>query len=340
MARLHSWRPMNGSEFTGRLNLCAPPLLGWKIGSARSAPPALRCRPWACDAIHTHRLGGGILVHPPRLRPQSSALDCSRIRIDDGICERVLPIDARKHPEVSCRNMPQCFAVGILDSVAKHRSTQRRERPRDSDAVQQLRDGSATCEVARMPGQAHSLYGPPAAVSRRQGGQVSSPLPGIGVNFFPQRRHRRFRTRRSSVSKNRPRFAPSISPPHAPDYRARARPGRARRPPTADRRPPTADRDCCPPPQLGHRNRVPRVLRRSPRLRHVPHVTPRAPAPAPEAHSPQRRHRHGRCRPDSPCRDHRERRRGRHPQLSAPTTRLAPRRDRPHSGSWDHRTLI
>ena len=182
-----------------------------------------------------------------------------------------------------------------------------------------------------MPGQAHSLYRPPAAVSRRQGGQVSSPLPGIGVNFLPQRRHRRFRTRRSSVSKNRPRLVPAISPPHAPDCRARARPGP---------RSPTADRDCCPPPQLGHRNRVPCVLRRSPRPRHVPHVTPRTPAPAPEVHSPQRRHRHGRCRPDSPCRDHRERRRGRHPQHSAPTTRLAPRRDRPHSGSWGHRTLI
>ena len=105
-------------------------------------------------------------------------------------------------------------------------------------------------------------------------------------------------------------------------------------------RSPTADRDCCPPPQLGHRNRVPCVLRRSPRPRHVPHVTPRTPAPAPEAHSPQRRHRHGRCRPDSPCRGHRERRRGRHPQHSASTTRLAPRRDRLHSGSWGHRTLI
>ena len=58
-------------------------------------------------AIHTGRLGRGSLVHPPRLRPQSSALDCSRIRFDDGICERVLPIDARKHPEArarTCRN--------------------------------------------------------------------------------------------------------------------------------------------------------------------------------------------------------------------------------------------
>ena len=227
--------------------------------------------------------------------------------------------------------MPQCFAVGILDSVAKHRSTQRRERTPDSDAVQQLGDGSAICEVARMPGQAHSLYGPPAAVSRRQGGHVSSPLPGIGVNFLPQRRHRRFRTRRSSVSKNRPRLVSAISPPHAPDYRARARPGRARRPPIGiavhhhswDTG--TASRACC--------------------AAHLDCGTsctspPRTPAPGPEAHSPQRRHRHGRCRPDSPCRDHRERRRGRHPQHSAPKTRLAPRRDRPHSGSWGHGTLI
>ena len=227
--------------------------------------------------------------------------------------------------------MPQCFAVGILDSMAKHRSTQRRERTPDSDAVQQLRDGSATCEVARMPGQAHSLYGPPAAVSRRQGGQVSSPLPGIGVNFFPQRRHRRFRTRRSSVSKNRPRLVPAISPPHAPDDRARARPGRARRPPIgiAVRRHSwdtgTASRACCAAHlDCGTSRMSPRALPRQPRKR---------------THR-RRRHRHGRCRPDSPCRDHRERRCGRHPQLSAPTTRLAPRRDRPHSGSWDHRTLI
>ena len=102
-----------------------------------------------------------------------------------------------------------------------------------------------------MPGQAHSLYRPPAAVSRRQGGQVSSPLPGIGVTFLPQRRHRRFRTRRSSVSKNRPRLVPAISPPHAPDCRAKARPARARRPPIgiAVRRHSwdtgTASRACC-----------------------------------------------------------------------------------------------
>ena len=57
--------------------------------------------------IHTRRLGGGILVHPSRFRPQSSALDCSRIRFDEGICEPGLPIDARKHPGArarTCRN--------------------------------------------------------------------------------------------------------------------------------------------------------------------------------------------------------------------------------------------
>ena len=85
--------------------------------------------------------------------------------------------------------------------------------------------------LAWLPGQAHSLYGSPAAVSRLQGGHVSSPLPGIGVNFLPQRRHRRFRTRRSSLSKNRPCLVPAISAPLAPDYRAGARPARARRPP-------------------------------------------------------------------------------------------------------------
>ena len=170
--------------------------------------------------------------------------------------------------------MPQCFAVGILDSVAKHRSTQRRERTPDSDAVQQLGDGSATFEVARVPGQAHSLYGPPAVVSRRQGGHVSSPLPGIGVNFLPQRRHRRFRTRRSRVSKNRPRLVPAISPPHAPDYRARARPGRARRPPIgiAVRRhswvTATASRACCAAHlDSGTSRTSPRALPRQPRKR-------------------------------------------------------------------------
>ena len=49
--------------------------------------------------------------------------------------------------------MPQCFAVGILGSVAKHRSTERRERIPDSDAVQELGDGSATCEMTRMFGE-------------------------------------------------------------------------------------------------------------------------------------------------------------------------------------------
>ena len=227
--------------------------------------------------------------------------------------------------------MPQCFAVGILDSVAKHRSTRRRERTPDSDAVQQLGDGSATCEVARMPGQAHSLL--------RAARRCLSPAG---------------RTRLLAASRDRREFPPAAPAPPFPNPRfqrveepsalgprhqsaARARLSRQGK---AGPRSPTADRDCCPPPQLGHRNRVPRVLRRSPRLRHVPHVTPRTPAPVPEAHSPQRRHRHGRCRPDPPCRDHRERRRGRHPQHSGPTTRLAPRRDRPHSGSWGHRTLI
>ena len=46
-------------------------------------------------------------MRPPRLRPQSSAFDCTRIRFDDGICEPDLPIDARKHPGSragTCRN--------------------------------------------------------------------------------------------------------------------------------------------------------------------------------------------------------------------------------------------
>ena len=125
-----------------------------------------------------------------------------------------------------------------------------------------------------MPGQAHSLYGPPAVISRRQGGHVSSPLPGIGVNFLPQRRHRRFRTRGSSVSKNRPRLVPAISPPHAPDCRARARSARAHRPPIgiAVRRHSwntvTASRACCAPHlDCGTSRTSPRALPRQPRKR-------------------------------------------------------------------------
>ena len=59
------------------------------------------------SVTHVLRPGRGILVRPPRLRPKSSRLDCSRSRFDDGFCERVLPIDARKHPGSragTCRN--------------------------------------------------------------------------------------------------------------------------------------------------------------------------------------------------------------------------------------------
>ena len=40
-------------------------------------------------------LGGGFLVRPPRLRPRTCVLDFRRVRFDDRIWERFLPIDAR-----------------------------------------------------------------------------------------------------------------------------------------------------------------------------------------------------------------------------------------------------
>ena len=111
------------------------PLLGWENGTkailaASATPPPLG------SVTHRLRLGGGLIVCPPRLRSQSSALDGNRIRFDDGFCERILPIDARKHPEARAGTCRNASPVGILDSVAKHQSTQRRERTPDSDAVQ------------------------------------------------------------------------------------------------------------------------------------------------------------------------------------------------------------
>ena len=57
------------------------------ILAASATPPPLG------SVTHRLRLGGGLIVCPPRLRSQSSALDGNRIRFDDGFCERILPID-------------------------------------------------------------------------------------------------------------------------------------------------------------------------------------------------------------------------------------------------------
>ena len=214
--------------------------------------------------------------------------------------------------------------------MAKHRSTERRERTPDSDAVVARR------RLGNLRGGAHAR---PSAFPLRAARRRRSPAGRTGLLAASWDRREFLPTTPAPPFPNPPfqrvEEPPALGPRHQSAARARqSRQGKA------GPRSPTADRDCCPPPQSGHRNRVPCVLRRSPRPRHVPHVTPRTPAPAPEAHSPQRRHRHGRCRPDSPCRGHRERRRERHPQHSASTTRLAPRRDRLHSGSWGHRTLI
>ena len=203
--------------------------------------------------------------------------------------------------------------------------------------------------------------GPPARVRRsqrsRQGGsQISIRLPRVAArpSAFSLRVARRRlspagRTRLLAASRDRRKFPPAAPAPPFPNppfqpvekppvlgarHQCAARTRLSRRG-KAGPRSPTADRARCPSPRLGHRNRVPCVLRSSPRPRHVPHFTLRTPAPAPEARSPQRRRCHGRCRPGSPCRHHCERKRGRHPQHSAPRSTL--RRDRPHSRSWRSR---
>ena len=61
----------------------------WAGKRARRSPRRQRYAAAPGSVTHTPRFGGGILVRPPRLRPQSSALDSRRIRFDDGICQRV-----------------------------------------------------------------------------------------------------------------------------------------------------------------------------------------------------------------------------------------------------------
>ena len=211
---------------------------------------------------------------PPRLRSQSSALDGNRIRFDDGFCERILPIDARKHPGSragTCRNAsPWGFSTRWRNTGQRSVESEPRIPTRYSNSVMARQPARwRACPAKRI-----LSTGRPSPSLAGRAGHVSSPLPGIGVNFLPQRRHRRFRTRRSSVSKNRPRLVPAISPPHAPDYRATARPARARRPPIgiAVRRHSwdtgTASRACC----AAHLDRgtsrtSPRALPRQPRKR-------------------------------------------------------------------------
>ena len=190
--------------------------------------------------------------------------------------------------------------------------------------------------------------GPPARVrrsrrSRQEGSQISIRLTRVAArpSAFSLRVARRRlspagRTRLLADSRDRREFPPAApappfpNPPFQPVEKppvlgarhqcaSRARLSRRGK---AGPRSPTADRARCPPPRLGHRNRVPCVLRSSPRPRHVPHFTLRTPAPAAEARSPQRRRCHGRCWPGSPRRHHRERKRGRHPQHSAPRSTL------------------
>ena len=84
-----------------------------RIRTALAGSGYARAHPSVIDAL---RLRRPTLVRPPRFRPRSSALDCSRIRLDDGICEWILPLDARKHPRVSRRHMPRC--AGHLEGPA------------------------------------------------------------------------------------------------------------------------------------------------------------------------------------------------------------------------------
>ena len=119
---------LNRSGITGPCNTCASPLLGWKSGRRGCSRQRYAAAP--TSVTHVLRPGRGILVRPPRLRPKSSRLDCSRSRFDDGLCERVLPLDARKQPPVSEPRLPmlRCVGVGLRRSMAQHRPTKRRER--------------------------------------------------------------------------------------------------------------------------------------------------------------------------------------------------------------------
>ena len=66
---------------------------GGRMNRGSPSEPAVRQRPPT-----------NLLVRLPRLRPPSSALDSRRIRFDDEFWERVLPLDARMHLQVSRRH--------------------------------------------------------------------------------------------------------------------------------------------------------------------------------------------------------------------------------------------
>ena len=197
-------------------------------GQSRQSSQASHCTPRSCTpkACGSGRSWGKTKASSDSTRGREARTD--------------RPRDDPRRARPSC-GTPKCVHGAV---VRPHECGAHGDRDREA------RRSRSDC-LAWLPGQAHSLYGSPAAVSRLQGGHVSSPLPGIGVNFLPQRRHRRFRTRRSSLSKNRPCLVPAISAPLAPDYRAGARPARARRPPIefAVRRhgwdTGTASRACC-----------------------------------------------------------------------------------------------
>ena len=98
-------------------------------------------------------LGGGFLVRPPRLRPRTCVVDFRRVRFDDGIWERFLPIDARNrrrhlvwaHAGVRRRAVVSARWPNAVNTVAGANAEFWRGTV--------LGDGSAAREAVRMPGQ-------------------------------------------------------------------------------------------------------------------------------------------------------------------------------------------
>ena len=143
-------------------------VMGWKRGRRGCSRQRYAAAP--TSVTHVLRPGRGILMRPPRLRPKSSRLDCSRSRFDDGLCERVLPLDARKQPPVSEPRLPMFRCVGVGSSPldgATPANEASRANPEFLSNPRDHRQPEIPSSPARVAGNSAARSGPSGPIQMR-----------------------------------------------------------------------------------------------------------------------------------------------------------------------------